>query len=114
MDCYPVLMADILPTGRNREQDRRSTELDDIAQRFTLPLRRRSWCRARFARGARVMGLDDPEAKMSKSATGANHAVALLDPPDKIRKIIMRATTDSNPAVDFEKAGPGVPDLGVS
>ena len=42
---------------------------------------------------------------MSKSATGANHAVALLDPPDKIRKTIMRATTDSNPAVDFDGAG---------
>lgn len=48
---------------------------------------------------------------MSKSAAGANHAVALLDPPDKIRKTIMRATTDSNPAVDFEKAGPGVLNL---
>ena len=61
--------------------------------------------------GARIMGLDDPTQKMSKSATGANHAVALLDPPDKIRKTILRATTDSNPAVDFETAGPGVLNL---
>jgi tryptophanyl-tRNA synthetase len=37
--------------------------------------------------------------------------VALLDPPDKIRKIIMRATTDSNPCVDFTGAGPGVLNL---
>ncbi len=57
------------------------------------------------------MGLDDPTQKMSKSATGAGHAVALLDPPDKIRKTIMRATTDSNPAVDFATAGPGVLNL---
>jgi tryptophanyl-tRNA synthetase len=57
------------------------------------------------------MGLDDPTQKMSKSATGANHAVALLDPPDKIRKTIMRATTDSNPAVNFTAAGPGVLNL---
>src|SRR5262249_12107807 len=57
------------------------------------------------------MGFDDPTQKMSKSATGANHAVALLDPPDKIRKTIMRATTDSNPAVDLETAGPGVLNL---
>jgi len=57
------------------------------------------------------MGLDDPEQKMSKSSTGANHAVALLDPPDKIRKTIMRATTDSNPAVDFENLGAGVANL---
>src|SRR5215472_795405 len=61
--------------------------------------------------GARVMGLDDPTVKMSKSATGTNHAVALLDPPDKIRKTIMRATTDSNPAVDFASLGPGVANL---
>ena len=61
--------------------------------------------------GARVMGLDDPTQKMSKSTTGANHAVALLDPPDRIRKTIMRATTDSNPAVDFDTAGPGVLNL---
>ena len=57
------------------------------------------------------MGLDDPTQKMSKSAIGANHAVALLDPPDKIRKTLMRATTDSNPAVDFATAGPGVLNL---
>jgi tryptophanyl-tRNA synthetase len=61
--------------------------------------------------GARIMGLDDPTAKMSKSAAGANHAVALLDPPDRIRKTIMRATTDSNPAVDFENLGDGVANL---
>jgi len=116
---YPVLMAadillyqaGIVPVGEDQAQHLERTR--DVAQRFnklygdtfvvpgtSLP-----------AVGARVMGLDDPTQKMSKSATGANHAVALLDPPDKIRKIIMRATTDSNPAVDFETAGPGVLNL---
>jgi len=116
---YPVLMAadillyqaGIVPVGEDQAQHLELTR--DIAQRFnslygdtfvvpgtSLP-----------AVGARVMGLDDPEQKMSKSATGANHAVALLDPPDKIRKTIMRATTDSNPAVDFGNAGPGVLNL---
>jgi tryptophanyl-tRNA synthetase len=61
--------------------------------------------------GARVMGFDDPTQKMSKSATGAHHAVALLDPPAQIRKTVMRATTDSNPAVDVATAGPGVLNL---
>jgi len=61
--------------------------------------------------GARVMGLDDPEKKMSKSATGSGHAIALLDPIDQVRKKIMRATTDSQPAVDFETMGPGVANL---
>src|SRR5206468_12101609 len=56
-------------------------------------------------------GLDDATVKMSKSATGAGHAVALLDSPDRARKTIMRATTDSNPAVDFASLGPGVENL---
>ena len=116
---YPVLMAadillyqaGIVPVGEDQAQHLELTR--DIAQRFnslygdtfvvpgtSLP-----------AVGARIMGLDDPEQKMSKSAAGANHAVALLDPPDKIRKTIMRATTDSNPCVDFDAAGPGVVNL---
>jgi tryptophanyl-tRNA synthetase len=57
------------------------------------------------------MGLDDPTIKMSKSAKGAGHAVALLDPPAGIRKTIMRATTDSNSGVDFEGMGPGIRNL---
>jgi len=61
--------------------------------------------------GARVMGLDDPEKKMSKSATGSGHAIGLLDPPDVIRKKFMKATTNSNPAVDFAIMGPGVGNL---
>ena len=116
---YPVLMAaDILlyqaaivPVGDDQSQHLELTR--DIAQRFntlygetfvmpstSLP-----------AVGARIMGLDDPSVKMSKSANGSNHAVALLDPPDRARKIIMRATTDSNPAVDFKAMGPGVANL---
>jgi tryptophanyl-tRNA synthetase len=116
---YPVLMAaDILlyqaaivPVGDDQAQHLELTR--DIAQRFNslygdtfvvpathLPVV-----------GARVMGLDDPSAKMSKSATGAGHAVGLLDPPDQIRKKIMRATTDSQPAVDFSTLGAGVENL---
>ncbi len=116
---YPVLMAaDILlyqaalvPVGDDQSQHLELTR--DIAQRFN------SLYGDTFVMpatglptvGARVMGLDDPTAKMSKSATGSNHAVALLDPVDRIRKTIMRATTDSNPAVDFDTKGPGVSNL---
>jgi len=116
---YPVLMAaDILlyqaavvPVGDDQSQHLELTR--DIAERFNslygdtfvvpetkLP-----------GFGARVMGLDDPTTKMSKSAQGAHHAIALLDPPDKIRKTFNRATTDSNPAVDFATMGPGVENL---
>lgn len=116
---YPVLMAadillyqaGIVPVGDDQSQHLELTR--DIAQRFNslygdtfvvpetkLPVV-----------GARIMGLDEPDKKMSKSATGANHAVGLLDPPDAARKKIMRATTDSNPAVDFDTMGAGVANL---
>ncbi len=116
---YPVLMAadillyqaGIVPVGEDQMQHLELTR--DIAQRFN------SLYGETFVMpetklpsvGARVMGLDDPTAKMSKSAQGSGHAVALLDPPDRIRKTIMRATTDSNPAFDFETMGPGVENL---
>jgi tryptophanyl-tRNA synthetase len=116
---YPVLMAaDILlyqaaivPVGDDQAQHLELTR--DIAQRFNslygetfvvpetkLPMI-----------GARIMGLDEPEKKMSKSAEGSGHAIAILDPPDQIKKKLMRATTDSNPAIHLETMGPGVRNL---
>jgi tryptophanyl-tRNA synthetase len=116
---YPVLMAadillyqaGIVPVGEDQMQHLELTR--DIAQRFnsqygdtfTMPATKLP------AVGARIMGLDDPTVKMSKSAQGTGHSVAMLDAPERIRKTIMRATTDSNPGVDFESAGPGVANL---
>jgi len=116
---YPVLMAadillyqaNIVPVGEDQMQHLELTR--DIAQRFNslygetfvMPATKLP------AVGARIMGLDDPTVKMSKSATGASHAVALLHPPERIRKTIMRATTDSGSGVDFENLGPGVANL---
>jgi tryptophanyl-tRNA synthetase len=116
---YPVLMAaDILlynaaivPVGEDQAQHLELTR--DIAMRFNslygetfvVPATRLP------AVGARVMGLDDPTRKMSKSATGAGHAVALLDPPDTVRKKIMRAVTDAQPAVNIDAPGDGVANL---
>jgi tryptophanyl-tRNA synthetase len=116
---YPVLMAaDILlyqaaivPVGEDQSQHLELTR--DIAQRFNSLYGETFVMPATElpSVGARIMGLDDPTKKMSKSATGTGHAVALLDPPDQIRKKIMRATTDSNPAVDFNALGAGVENL---
>jgi tryptophanyl-tRNA synthetase len=116
---YPVLMAadiliyqaNIVPVGEDQSQHLELAR--DIAQRFnslygdtfTMPATHLPTV------GARIMGLDDPEKKMSKSEPGVGHAIGLLDPPDAIRKKIMRATTDSNPAVDLENAGAGVRNL---
>ncbi|NLX11435.1 MAG: tryptophan--tRNA ligase [Chloroflexi bacterium] len=115
---YPVLMAadillyqaDAVPVGEDQRQHLELTR--DVAQRFnhlfgetfTIP-------EAMIPpSGARIKGLDDPTAKMSKSETGSEyHAVYLLDPPDRARKKIMRAVTDSGREIRFsqdpEKAG---------
>src|SRR5271163_1122142 len=116
---YPVLMAaDILlyqaaivPVGEDQSQHLELTR--DIAQRFNALYGETFQVPATSlpAVGARVTGLDDPTVKMSKSAPGTGHAISLLDPPEVIRKKILRATTDSNPAVDFETMGPGVQNL---
>lgn len=116
---YPVLMtadillyqANIVPVGEDQSQHLELAR--DIAQRFnslygeifTMPATHLP------AVGARIMGLDDPTQKMSKSVTGTGHAIALLDSPEVIQKKIARATTDSQPAVDPENMGPGIANL---
>lgn len=63
--------------------------------------------------GARIMGLNDPTVKMSKSLAGSRpgHAIGLLDPPSKVRKSVLRAVTDSGSEVDPEHLSPGVDNL---
>jgi tryptophanyl-tRNA synthetase len=118
---YPVLQAaDILlyqahhvPVG---EDQRQHVELArDITQRFN------SLFGEVFTEptalipeaGARIMGLDDPESKMSKTLAIAKqgHGIGLLDPPDQARKAIMRAQTDSGSDLTFATAGAGVRNL---
>lgn len=119
--AYPVLMAadillydtDLVPVGEDQKQHIELTR--DIALRFSalygLPLRlpepliRES--------GARIMGLDDPLVKMSKSIgeTVKGHSIGLLDPPDEITRSIMRAATDSGNEARFGHASPGVKNL---
>lgn len=114
---YPVLMAaDILlyqahkvPVGDDQRQHLEFTR--DIAQRFnhiygetfTIP-------EVMIPKqGARIMGLDEPTSKMSKSEESEHHAVYLLDQPNRIKKKIMRAQTDSGREIRFsddpERAG---------
>jgi tryptophanyl-tRNA synthetase len=117
---YPTLMAadillysaDYVPVG---DDQRQHIELcRDVAQRFNAqrgevlripkPLIRDA--------GARVMGLDEPEIKMSKSVAESRpgHAVFLLDDPNLIRKKFKRAKTDAEPAVK-KPLGAGVANL---
>jgi tryptophanyl-tRNA synthetase len=116
---YPVLMAadillyqaSIVPVGEDQTQHLELTR--DIAQRFNALYGETFVMPATHLPtvGARIMGLDDPTQKMSKSAEGAGHAIGLLDDPKVIQKKILRATTDSQPAVDPASMGPGVQNL---
>ncbi|MFC1931901.1 tryptophan--tRNA ligase [Chloroflexota bacterium] len=114
---YPALMAadillyntDVVPVGEDQKQH---VELArDIAQRFnsiygkTFKLPKPVIPET----GARIMGLDDPTQKMSKSEPGSG--IFLLDSPDDIRSKIMRATTDSLREIRFDEARPGIYNL---
>ena len=117
---YPVLMAadillydpDVVPVGNDQKQHIELTR--DIAIRvnnkygktFVVP-------EGRFMKeGARIMALDDPEAKMSKSAENIHSRISLLDEDSKIKKSIMRATTDSDGEFRFDPVNkPGVSNL---
>ena len=117
---YPVLMAsdillydtDVVPVGNDQKQHIELTR--DIAQRinnkykktFVVP-------EGRFMKaGARIMSLDDPTSKMSKSNENIHSRISLLDPPNKIKKSIMRATTDSDGVIKFDPENkPGVSNL---
>ena len=116
---YPVLMAgdilfydtDEVPVGEDQKQHVELTR--DIAQRFNALYEQEFFVIpqpviAQVA--ARVMGLDDPTAKMSKSlADKRGHAVRMLDTPDEILYSFKRAVTDSGREIAFsndpEKAG---------
>ena len=116
---YPVLMAadillyqaSIVPVGEDQAQHLELAR--DIAQRFNSLFGETFVMPATHlpAVGARIMGLDDPTQKMSKSASGSGHAIALLDEPRVIQKKIARATTDSQPAIDPETIGAGIANL---
>ncbi|MCQ2857143.1 tryptophan--tRNA ligase [Helicobacter pylori] len=113
---YPILMAsdillyqsDLVPVGEDQKQHLELTR--NIAEKFNRdfgncfkvpePLIAKV--------GARVMGLDDPKVKMSKSHKGANHAIFLLDEPDIIVRKIKKAATDSMGVIAFDEKREGV------
>jgi tryptophanyl-tRNA synthetase len=113
---YPALMAadillyntQVVPVGEDQKQH---VELArDTAQRFNSIYGETLVLPEPFIPdvGARIMGLDDPTKKMSKSETASGHAINLLDSPDDIRSKIMRATTDSLREIRFDASRPGI------
>jgi tryptophanyl-tRNA synthetase len=59
--------------------------------------------------GARVMDLQSPTAKMSKSDPVGTGVIRLLDPPDVVRRKVARAVTDSDTGPDAVRAAPAKP-----
>ena len=117
--AYPVLMAaDILLYGTTRvpvgDDQRQHLELTrDLAARFNRrygPVFRLPEALVPGT-GARIMGLQDPTAKMSKSDPAETNVIALLDPPEAIARKVRRAVTDSGSEIVARPDKPGVSNL---
>lgn len=116
---YPVLMAadillfqsDVVPVGADQMQHLEITR--DIAQRFngiygdvfTIP-------EAYLGKtGKKIMSLQDPTKKMSKSDENPNASIYLMDEPDAIIRKFKRAVTDSEACVRYTEDQPGIKNL---
>ncbi|THE11999.1 tryptophan--tRNA ligase [Bacillus timonensis] len=117
---YPPLMAgdillynaDLVPVGEDQKQHIELTR--DLAERFNKKYREIFTIPdARIPKeGARIMSLQDPTKKMSKSDPNPKSYIALLDDPKQIEKKIKSAVTDSEGIVKFDKENkPGISNL---
>lgn len=116
---YPVLMAadillyqaDVVPVGKDQLQHLEITR--DIAQRFngiygdvfTMPEPYVGKV------GAKIMSLQDPAKKMSKSDENPNASIYLMDDPDTVIRKFKRAVTDSEAMIAYRDEQPGIRNL---
>ena len=117
--AYPSLMAadillyqaDLVPVGADQKQHLELTR--DIAARFNAAYSPTFTVPDGYIpkQGARVMSLQDPTSKMSKSDENANGFIAMLDSPDVIMKKFKRAVTDSDACVRYAEGKDGVNNL---
>jgi len=117
---YPALMAadillyqaDLVPVGADQRQHLEITR--DLAERFNKIYGETFVVPEAYIRkeSARIMGLQDPTSKMSKSATNLNDVIFLEDEPEVILKKFKKAVTDSENKVKFDPDNkPGVSNL---
>ena len=117
---YPVLMAadiliynaDYVPVGEDQRQHLELTR--DIAERFNSIYGDTFVIPEGYTKkeGARIMGLQNPEAKMSKSSTNPNDVIFLEDEPEEIMKKFKKAVTDSEGIVKYNpETKPGISNL---
>ena len=116
---YPVLMAsdillyqaDLVPVGSDQK---RHLELSrDLAMRFNNKYSDTFKIPEPYIPkiGSRIMSLQDPTKKMSKSDLNPNNIIALLDSNDAIRRKINRAVTDSDKQIKYSDKKPGLSNL---
>jgi len=116
---YPVLMAadillynaDAVPVGNDQRQHLELCR--DLAQRFNHNYSETFTVPKPFIpkSGARIMSLQDPERKMSKSDENQNATLYILDDPKVLQKKIMSAVTDSGSEIKAADDKPGVSNL---
>ncbi len=116
---YPALMAadillyqaDLVPVGHDQKQHLELTR--DLAQRFNNTYSETFTVPEPYIPkvGARIMSLQDPHQKMSKSDTNENGYILLLDPIDTIIRKVKRAVTDSGSEVRRGEGKEGVENL---
>lgn len=116
---YPVLMAadillynaDLVPVGKDQMQHLELSR--DIGERFNNLYSKTFTIPEGYipTSAAKIMDLQDPSKKMSKSEENPNGYILIMDPPEVIRKKISRAVTDSIGEVNYSDDQPGVKNL---
>jgi tryptophanyl-tRNA synthetase len=116
---YPVLMAadillyqtDLVPIGQDQKQHLELTR--DLAERFNRDYGETFVIPEAYIPpvGAKIMSLQEPEKKMSKSDENAVGSIFLLDDADTVSKKIRRAVTDSGTEINFDPDRPAITNL---
>ena len=116
---YPILMAsdillynpNLVPVGLDQKQHLELTR--DIANRFNKQYSETFKIPEPYISefGGRIMSLQNPDKKMSKSDTNLNNIITLLDEPSIIKKKIKRAVTDSQKEIFYDLNRPGLANL---
>ena len=115
---YPVLMAsdilhqtNLVPVGKDQIQHLELTR--DLAIRFNNTYSPTFTVPEAYVpkTGAKIMSLQEPTKKMSKSDDNPNSFILIMDPPEVIRKKVSRAVTDSIGVINYSDDQPGVKNL---
>lgn len=116
---YPSLMAadillyntNLVPVGKDQTQHLELTR--DLANRFNSAYSDTFKIPEGYIpkEGAKIMDLQEPTKKMSKSSDNPNSFILIMDPPEVIRKKISRAVTDSLGVINYSDDQPGVKNL---